>query len=416
MIKRSMAALCFAAVAVATASSLCPANTVQVDTFTRVASSPTAAAHLDDDDATWVACEDLTSPSGGIALVPTTAGAANGRTSSAAVWLPKTYEPFARAPDSAYYLEINKTTMLEAKWDMLGQKVLTECAAHERYANLCEPTWARIEQALPVMRFSGGNRAARAGGNQEWMCSPYGTETGVRTFVGSRSSSVDATFSDHADDCTDNGFPRPQSYVMNLTAVAQGEPAIKDFINYVNFTEMADGLVGDFDPNVIFYFPIIPQNSSWHDKAGKGWTGTRYWTMIASPVPDMQGGREQSVWFRFQQIHCGDNTYAPSGRSFTELVTDASCKLRGAPQYYDTYWYSASPGNITSQWIPPEFTANANGFYSNMLDVHEYWEQTLKDEGMMELSLPETELNNGTWLSSQATFSIVRSVRTVADD
>lgn len=89
--------------------------------------------------------------------------------------------------------------------------------------------------------------------------SPYGTETGVRTFVGSRSSSVDATFSDHADDCTDNGFPRPQTYVMNLTAIARGEPAIKDFINYVNFSAMADGLVGGVQPNVIFYFPILPQ-------------------------------------------------------------------------------------------------------------------------------------------------------------
>lgn len=30
----------------------------------------------------------------------------------------------------------------------------------------------------------------------------------------------------------------------------------------------------------------------------------RYWTMIASPVADMEGGREQSVWFRFQQLQC----------------------------------------------------------------------------------------------------------------
>ena len=45
--------------------------------------------------------------------------------------------------------------------------------------------------------------------------------------TGSRSASVDATFSDHADDCTDNGFPRPQGYVMNLTAIARGEPRKK---------------------------------------------------------------------------------------------------------------------------------------------------------------------------------------------
>ena len=29
---------------------------------------------------------------------------------------------------------------------------------------------------------------------------------------------------------------------------------------------------------------------------------------------------------------------------------DGSCALKGAPQYYDTYWRSGSPGNITNQW------------------------------------------------------------------
>ena len=71
-------------------------------------------------------------------------------------------------------------------------------------------------------------------------------------------------------------------------------------------------------------------------------TASRYWTMIASPVPDMQvtsaacvrmrlallvwksecwptctsfypqGGREQSVWFRFQQIKCNGYILHPS--------------------------------------------------------------------------------------------------------
>ena len=66
----------------------------------------------------------------------------------------------------------------------------------------------------------------------------------MRTFTGSRSASVDAAFSDHADDCTDNGFPRPQGYVMNLTAQAAKEPPITDFLQYVNFSGMAEGLVG----------------------------------------------------------------------------------------------------------------------------------------------------------------------------
>lgn len=52
---------------------------------------------------------------------------------------------------------------------------------------------------------------------------------------------------------------------------------------------MAEGLVGGdrANPNLIFYFPILPQNFS-------SFGGSRYWSMIASPVPDMQGGREQA--------------------------------------------------------------------------------------------------------------------------
>ena len=53
----------------------------------------------------------------------------------------------------------------------------------------CEPSWSRVLQAVPPIRSSGG------GGNGNNHCA------GVRTFVGSRGSSVDATFSDHAEDC-----------------------------------------------------------------------------------------------------------------------------------------------------------------------------------------------------------------------
>jgi hypothetical protein len=220
------------------------------------------------------------------------------------------------------------------------------------------------------MRYSQGDK--QASGNR-FMCSPYSPESGVRTFTGSRSASVDATFSDHADDCTDNGYPRPQAlrpplltpcapapcfrplsppftlppyplsplppysltpspprplpsyqgYVMNLTAIANGEPPIADFLQYVNFSAMAEGLLGGGDgyPNLVFYFPLLRQNFS-------GFGASRYWTMVASPVPDMQGGRQQSVWFRFQQLRCAGAHLTPP------------CALHGAPQYYDTYWYS----------------------------------------------------------------------------
>ena len=88
---------------------------------------------------------------------------------------------------------------------------------------------------------------------------PFGQWRTVRPLCVLRS--VDATFSDHADDCTDNGFPRPQGYVMNLTAIAAGEPPMRDFLRYVDFTAMAEGLVGGGDgyPNLVFYFPLHKQ-------------------------------------------------------------------------------------------------------------------------------------------------------------
>ena len=178
---------------------------------------------------------------------------------------------------------------------------------------------------------------------------------------------------------------------MNLTAIAHGEPPIHDFLQYVNFSGMAEGLLGGGSgyPNLVFYFPILTQNFS-------AFGGSRYWTMVASPVPGMQGGREQSVWFRFQQLRCAGAGRAPP------------CALHGAPQYYDTYWYSSSP--ITRRWIRPELQANASGFYGNLLAVKRFWDAELAAEGMMEVSLPATGGTNGTWLRQQSVFAFVRSM------
>ncbi|KOO26820.1 tat (twin-arginine translocation) pathway signal sequence domain protein [Chrysochromulina tobinii] len=352
------------------AAAACPASTTQVDTFSVEGKS-------------WLACEDLAVPGGTLALVPT-----DDEDGAETVYLPKTYEPYSPEPDESYYLGLGKKTVLAAKWDMLGDAIVNQCETKTPTTGLCEPTWSRVERAVPVMRYSQGNKDAT--GN-EFMCSPYEEESGVRTFTGSRSASVDATFSDHADDCTDNGFPRPQGYVMNLTAIANGEPPIQidGWKKYVNFSGMAEGLVGLPSPNLVFYFPLLTQNFS-------TWGGSRYWTMIASPVPDMQGGREQSVWFRFQQLKCAGPAMAPP------------CALHGKPQYYDTYWYSYSP--ITSRWIRPELMANASGFYANILAVQRYWEAELAAEGMMALELPETPTTNGTWLEQQSVFAFVRSM------
>ena len=147
---------------------------------------------------------------------------------------------------------------------------------------------------------------------------------GVRTFVGSRSSSQCASFSDIGTDCRDDsthvaGFPPTHEYVMNLTLLVAGEPTFSAWDSYLNGSAFADGLVGNLiEPNLVMYFPV---NKSVHPH--------EYWTMVATPVPDMKGSREQSVWQRFQRVRCED-----AGKS---LETIQRCRLIGRAQYWDTF-------------------------------------------------------------------------------
>ena len=359
-----------AAASLALGAAQCPPGATVVDSFVF---SGTGALP-------WLACEDLQVERGGLTLVPQ-AGAG-----SAAVHFPKTFEPFwqGSADDREFYLGLGKPAVLGAMYDMLGVDLLSCGGA----PGPCEPTWARVKSAVPPIRYSGGDKTAN------WQCSVYAAGGGVRTFTGSRSASVDATFSDHANDCSDNGFPSPLTYVMNLTSIAAQEPPIADFNEYVNFTAMAEGLLGGYLPNLVFYFTLKPQNFS-------GFGGSRYWSMVASPVPDMQGGREQSVWFRFQQVRCAGAARAPP------------CELLGKPQYFDTYWFSSNP--VTLRWIRPELMGNASGFYENLLWARTWWRDELATEGAMQLQLPDTPATNGTWLHLQAVHSIVRSMITRDD-
>jgi hypothetical protein len=76
-----------------------------------------------------------------------------------------------------------------------------------------------------------------------------------------------------------------------------------------------------------FVVPISPTSPYLPKNASNSGVRT-YWDMIAAGVPDMQGSREQSVWFRFQQIDC---IAGGSGGG------SDSCSLRGEPLYFDTY-------------------------------------------------------------------------------
>ena len=250
--------------------------------------------------------------------------------------------------------------------------------------------WSDVERAVPPIRKSG-----QGGHSDNWEACQ-----GVRSFVGSRSSSNDATFSDFGEDCSHNGFPSalgtlaPGYSVVNWTAVHTGEGAIADWTKYINFTAVADGLVGGTLPILALYFPVLTQNP-YHTLGG-----ARYWTMIAAPVPDGGGKREQDVWFRFAQVDC--DRAGPDGYG-----VGASCTAK--TQTWETYWYTRNPGKADDAF-GPEVSASDAGFYANLLAVHRYWNATLAAEGMMALTLPEAAGTNGTWLQQQATHSLVRSM------
>ena len=222
---------------------------------------------------------------------------------------------------------------------------------------------------------------------------------GVRTFVGSRGSVADTSFTDAGEDAAGYGFPPPMSFVFNLTNLAEGGKPIVDPQQYVNSSRMAEGLVGDHLPVVILYFPLVtgspylPPNST----AAKG--GGRYWTMIASPEPDMRGSREQRVWFRFAQLECAGAALEPP------------CALVGTPQHWDTYWWSNSPAGGATNASGPPAAAAAGGFYGSLLANRRWWAAELAAEGMHALALPSLASTNGTWLALQAPHALLKHMR-----
>ena len=202
----------------AAATTECPTGATLLATFTAEGSE-------------WTACEDLQTPDGVITLVPATG--------APPVLLPKSHHPYMPAPDSDYYLGIAKDVVAKSQRDELGEKLLQGGS----------PTWAEVEAAVPPIRRSGGGGA--------WCTNC----DGLRTFVGSRSSSTDATLSDLGHDCSWVGMPSVQSYVMNLTIMHEGEPPFADFKQYVNTSAVADGLVGGVKPVVVLYFPLVNGSS-----------------------------------------------------------------------------------------------------------------------------------------------------------
>ena len=107
--------------------------------------------------------------------------------------------------------------------------------------------------------------------------------------------------------------------------------------------------------------------------------------MVASGAPDMKGSREQTVWFRFQQIECADGTDYTNGKA---------CGQVGQPQYWDTFWWSRFPGTGTGAAPPAPSSAaqpTAGGFYQTLLENRKWWDNELANEGMMQLTLPDVK-------------------------
>ena len=110
------------------------------------------------------------------------------------------YQPFTQGddgdlPTTQYYLNLTKAKVMGSKSDALAVKLLS--------ANYSHLTYELVKSAVPPMR-----------------------TTGVRTFVGSRAASVDTSFSDLGEDANRYGFPSISAHVMNLTAIADGEPPL----------------------------------------------------------------------------------------------------------------------------------------------------------------------------------------------
>ena len=194
------------------------------------------------------------------------------------------------------------------------------------------------------------------------------------------------------------------NYVYNLTNLAEGGTAIADPRQYINHSAMAEGLVGGELPVPIFYYPVLDNSPYLPPNAG-----SRYWTMIAAPTADMQGSREQSVWFRYQQVACKGASMAPP------------CEMVGSPQYWDTYWWSRFPGATKTDadhqtlLTGPTKASSAAGFYKTLIETRRWWTAELAAEGMMQLSLPSPASTNGTWLHMQARHHIIEGMITWND-
>eukprot|EP00039_Didymoeca_costata_P000747 m.47124 g.47124 ORF g.47124 m.47124 type:complete len:928 (+) comp10450_c0_seq1:1419-4202(+) len=323
----------------------------------------TLVEHFEINNTEWIACENLNEFDGAI-LLQSSKGDVE--------WFSKSYSAYGtNYTDNQYYLGLTKQEVATAGRDVLANLLLYNGTTP------LEPTWARVASAAPPLRNSG------RGGNWDTDC------PGVRTFAGSRSASIDFTFSEVARDCSWNGGPSIQTMCIDLHNKAMGQAR-----QVINQSGIGEGLVGDILPAALFFFPVNVSNSN----------ETRYWTYVNVPNANMAGSREQATWMRFQQIACSSHN---------------NCRLVDWPLYWNSFWFTRFPGK-TQQALQtgitgPIHAASASGFYSGLLELKQYWQSVFTTENVMTVELPATKETNGTFLMQQAQHSLVKNMITRAD-
>jgi hypothetical protein len=416
----------------------CPSGTTLVESFTLNGTA-------------WHACEDLQAPGGALVLM-----SARGDSE----WFTKGYEPYGTnaTDDTEYFLGLGRDAVASADSDVLGQRLLVGGAG--------EPSWQAVERAVPAIRKSGATRGG-------WWMQTSDCD-GVRTFVGSRGASNDVTFSDLAQDCTYAGLPSSGAY-----AQAMHNKAVGDGPQLWNESAMADGMIGEFLPSVIFYYPVyrpdVTNCTPAMESAFCNFTATpqepmcqilgcgrrsgtspaalcaqckscdsvltqfcRTWMLgptkqsecsscvagMVKPEPE-----EHHRYWTYVSIPIPDmhgNREQGTWMRFQQVACAGSdmgppCKMVGWPMYWKSLWFSRFPSS-TPAAEASNITGGANvstrspaGFYANLLELRRWWDAELAAEGMMELALPSPASTNGTYLNMQAMHSIVRSMITRAN-
>jgi hypothetical protein len=333
--------------------------------------------------ANWTVCEDLSRRTGSLLFL---------------------------APDGSTLALLNKTA--EAMYNTAN---VTGPVHPPRPAKGADPSLSEYMAATPPMIHMGGfNVQAPQNCAGKESCKVWDPMASggwnVHTFVGSRSSSVKATFDALGSSPSNFGSPD-----MNPNPGKYGRTSAvwKDSINY---TDQREGLWGGHLPIVTFQHTVIghsacsncsvapkpcpkgpdenntfcPTNSardqckasppppcapsSGHNQTtGGGWI-----EWVAVPVPDMDGSKEQDVFYRMLKIATNGSVIdARFWDTYSFLGTEG-------PDLPDDVNYGATITGLGS----PAGGEIALDFYAMVLEQQRWWEEEFEKDGVMTFELP----------------------------